>query len=161
MENNGVLSSLIDLLKQTPKIFAGLLLPGIVVIFAPDWLIEKFGITQLRKEYVGYVGVGTLITAGLLVSHAAAFGYKWILTYVGWWRAMSYLTSEEKRALKPYIVDDRATLGFDIGDGIANGLVAKGILYRPSSVGTRFNSFDFNMQPWARKYLKRRPRFFK
>jgi hypothetical protein len=69
------------------------------------------------------------------------------------------LTYEEKLFLRPYILGGDNSVLASYSDGIANGLVAKRILYRASSVsvpGTMM-AFPFNLQNYARKELTKHP----
>lgn len=66
----------------------------------------------------------------------------------------------EKEVLTRYIAEDTTTLAFEMRDGIVNGLIAKGILYRASQ-GTNPMSYDFdtNIQNWVWDYIKNHPEF--
>ena len=70
-------------------------------------------------------------------------------------RVLRDLTPEEKAVLAEYIRDDAGTQYFSIRDGVVQGLQAKGVLYRASVVSRgRDIEFAFNIQPWAREYLR-------
>ncbi len=64
----------------------------------------------------------------------------------------------EREILAQYLTEDSTTLAFDMRDGIVNGLIAKGNLYRASKA-TNPISFDFdtNIQPLAWDYIKNHP----
>jgi hypothetical protein len=156
-----LVSAFLELFKQTPKVFFALALVGFLVLFLPNSVVETIGLLEFREQYKGYIGIITLICSSLLLGHVGSIAYKQIVLRISFWRTMRDLSLEEKIALKPYISNDDATRSFIIGDGIANGLTAKKILYRASNVGTYGNRFAFNLQPWARRYLRRRKKFFK
>lgn len=64
----------------------------------------------------------------------------------------------EREILARYITEDTTTIAFDFRDGIINGLIAKGILYKSSQASNPFSyDFDHNIRPWAWKYLKENP----
>jgi hypothetical protein len=64
----------------------------------------------------------------------------------------------EKEVLARYISEDTTTIAFEMRDGIVNGLISKGILYRSSSSSNPMSyDFDTNIQPWAWEYLKSHP----
>ncbi|EGO95204.1 hypothetical protein APM_1967 [Acidiphilium sp. PM] len=67
------------------------------------------------------------------------------------------LTEDEKLFLRPYIIDGANTRMANITNGVAGGLVAKGIIFRSSNVGTVFSGFSYNLQPISRKILTGRP----
>jgi hypothetical protein len=64
----------------------------------------------------------------------------------------------EREVLARYIADDTTTMAFEIRDGIVNGLISKGILYRSSQLTNPMSyDLDTNIQPWAWRYLKSHP----
>ena len=73
---------------------------------------------------------------------------------------LSELTAKEKQFLRAYIDDGENTKHAPINDGVACGLVAKKILYRASNLslpGMPGMIFPYNMQPHARKILRKKP----
>lgn len=46
---------------------------------------------------------------------------------------------------------------FDMTDGVAGGLAAKGIIYRSSNVINLIDGVPHNLQPWARLFLSTHP----
>ncbi len=73
---------------------------------------------------------------------------------------MLSISRVEKEVLARYIADDTTTIAFDFRDGIVNGLIAKGILYRASQGNNPFShDFDVNIQHWVWDYLKNHPEF--
>lgn len=65
------------------------------------------------------------------------------------------LSRDERAFLRRSIVSDSQTQEAELDDGTANGLVDKGVLFRPSGIMT--NPQSFNMQPWAWKTLRGDP----
>ena len=63
------------------------------------------------------------------------------------------MTPDEKAYLVPFVLQQENTQYFLIEDGIAGGLIAKGVLYRSSNVGSLVSGWAHNIQPWAREYL--------
>jgi hypothetical protein len=66
------------------------------------------------------------------------------------------LTHAEKEFLRPFILEGNNTRYVSISDGVANGLQAKGVIYRASnfSLGGRPGMlFPWNLQPYARRAL--------
>ena len=63
------------------------------------------------------------------------------------------LTPEEKGFLVPFIFDNEATRYASMESGVVGGLLAQGIIYRSSSVGTSSFTFPYNLQSWARREL--------
>ncbi len=69
------------------------------------------------------------------------------------------LSSDEKSILRQYTENDSASLQFSIQNGVVMGLKTKMILFMPSKLarGTSMIT-SFNMQPWVKEFLKKRPK---
>jgi hypothetical protein len=153
------ISKILDSLKLSPKYLFAVLAAGSFLLFVPATFLDHMGLAQFRQRFLPYVGVITLLSASLLFTHGAAFVVDWLKSKRNLNlrnKLLRSLTSAEMEALRPYIVDDANTQEFEIGSGIAGGLEAKRILYRSSSLSFGFHS-PYNIQPWAREYLKRHP----
>ena len=62
----------------------------------------------------------------------------------------------EREVLAKYVAEDTTTLAFEIRDGVVNGLVGKGVLFRSSSLTNPMSyDLDTNIQPWAWEYVKK------
>ncbi len=72
-------------------------------------------------------------------------------------RLMAELMPDEKAYLLRYITEQQNTQYFRIDDGIAQGLVAKLIIYQSASIGDLYDGFAYNLHPWARRYLVKHP----
>lgn len=72
-------------------------------------------------------------------------------------QSLHELTPDEKSYLAAYVLDDVNTQYMQIDDGIAGGLNAKGIIYRASNVGDMLRGWAYNIQPWAKDYLREHP----
>lgn len=75
-------------------------------------------------------------------------------------QTLSELTGEEKEFLRGYILGGENTIYASIYDGIPNGLQAKDIVYRASSLsvpGAPGHKFPYNLQPYVRQILRRSP----
>lgn len=131
------------------------------ILFAPSKVIVVLGIELLRNSGQGVLGGVFVFSWAYLLAHLIGKIYGLISDQnnkrktnkmrIGY---LQELTPQEKGYLTPYIVQGKNTVKFRIEDGIAGGLAAKDILYRASTVGDLLDGFDYNMQPWARKYLE-------
>lgn len=155
-----VITAIVDLLKQAPKVFFAGGLAGLFLLMAPNSIIGIFGLRDFRNQYLSWIGIATVLCISLLIAHFGSFLYPVVVSWIRWRRIMNDLTFEEKKVLRPYIVNDEPTQYFPYSDGVANGLQAKGILFRSSQLAANDISFAYNIQPWARRYLKRRKKFF-
>ena len=71
--------------------------------------------------------------------------------------SFQYLSPPEKALLAKYYIDKTPTQYFEITDGVAKGLEAKGFIFRASNVAAHYMTFAFNIQPWAWKCLQVNP----
>lgn len=74
---------------------------------------------------------------------------------------LKQLTNDEKELLQKYLTENKRTQYIDISDGVVNGLVAKKLVYRASSVGGYMTSFAYNIQDIAFNILKENPKYLK
>lgn len=98
---------------------------------------------------------------GPLLAAQGAFGgarfavEKWQTRQIRTRRRQSLLalTPDEKAYLAPFVLEHQNTQYHTLQDGVAAGLVAKNILYLPSTMGRKLTGFAHNIQPWAKEYL--------
>jgi hypothetical protein len=147
------------------KRWLALLICCIVLLFLPSEWLRRVSLFEIATKYRPWIAVGALGSAAILLSDLIEGSRKWIFDRYQSWRAhrvsvdyLQNLTVVEKAALNSYISNDTETRNFPMGDGVSQGLVAKGLLYRSSSVGNVVAGFAYNIQPWVRHYLLKNPR---
>lgn len=136
-----------------------------MVLFSPSSVLGVLGLDGLRAEHQPWVGavfvVSTLLFATAAIrAMAEMFGPiirgRWNLRQ--WEKELHVLSPPEVGALREYIDNETTTRSFYLSDGVAGGLVGKNILYRASNIGHPGSvSFDYNLQPWAWRYLRKHP----
>ena len=119
---------------------------------------------MLRVAFRGHLGGAFIISIAVVATYLSTWVGRLGLAVVNRrlnrkarLRHLETLTSDEKAYLVPYIHDGKNTMNYLAQDGIASGLVQKGILYAPSSLGSMLSGFAYNLQPWARDELERNP----
>lgn len=143
-----------------PLLYAAALIAALLLLFLPEPIVTQIGLTDFRVAYRRELGA-TLILSASLLAVQASFGVGQFGK--GLWKEWEFnrsaratlreLTAAEKEFLRPYIVDGQNTKYVSIYDGVANGLQAKGIIYRASQLsvpGTPGVLFPWNLQPYAR-----------
>lgn len=145
-------------------IYAAVFIAAGLVLFLPPRFISQLGLDEVVKSYRMYVGLAFVISASLLFVGLCTFVWSFFSTpYQNWLyerngiRLMEELTEEEKAFLRPYILNGQNSLVAPINDGIAQGLAAKKIIYRSSNIGHVFSGFPYNLQPYMRRLLTKRP----
>jgi hypothetical protein len=66
---------------------------------------------------------------------------------------LNSLTEDEKQILRYYIAKDTRTNVLRVDDGVVQGLVAAGIIYRSANVGNILEGFAHNITDLAWDYL--------
>ena len=160
-----LIGPLITAIKNAgPPIYAAALAATLFLFLLPHSVITELGILAEFKKFISRLELGlTLIaSASLLVTHALFAAAPFISNRWRTWRlhrdahnTLSELTNAEKVFLRKFIVDGENTQYASIYDGVANGLVGKGLVYRASEVSVpgSLMKFPFNLQPYARKIL--------
>jgi hypothetical protein len=150
--------------KSEPVFLIGLAVAAGATLFLPENITKTLGIVQFRDEHREYIGALFMISSSLIAAQTA-----WALQNGA--RALyrrgrirkerikhlHNLTPGEKRYLIPFVRADQNTQYFPIDDGIAGGLSAKEVIYQASSVGHLLRGIAYNIQPWAKEYLKKHP----
>jgi hypothetical protein len=158
------LSRLTDWIQLKPRYLLPLFAASSVLLFAPAPLNATLGITGLIENYRGWIGVVWLVTGSLLLTHLTIalweVAKKWIK---GRRRAKTYhesitgLSPQEKEVLVRFVDDQRSTVVLKMGEGVAETLVSKGILFRASTISQGLDYFAYSLQPWAWEYLNENP----
>lgn len=153
-----------SLKRVAPVPLLAILVASLILLFSSDNIATTLGIEIFRSTYRQYIGVAIIGSASYLVAH------------LFWWIKTSFesllqrtiddkerhgylnnLTHTECSYLKPYILGGETVQAFELGDGIAGGLEAKGIIYCASNIGSAQSGFQYQIQPWARDYLRANP----
>lgn len=145
-------------------IYAAFFVASGLALFLPSRLIGQLGLDDLIRSYRMYVGLTFLITASLLFvqlmsllwSLASMPFENWLFERRGV-KLMEELTEEEKAFLRPYIANGQTSRHAAINDGVAQGLAAKKVIFRSSNIGHVFGGFPYNLQPYVRRLLTKRP----
>ncbi len=150
------------LISQTPKVLLGISIFCAVAILMPDQLLHRIGFLPYTGSIRQYLLIALLLSSSLLLSHfifslfpvlKGRFNGK-VIIHRGKKR-LKQLTQAEKEILRGYIQNDTMTQTFDCTNGAVLALEYEHIIYRASALSQEFTDFPYNIQPWARKYLRR------
>lgn len=154
-----VVTGIVDFFRKIPTVFlvAITCVMGLI-LFLPETLASQVAVDGFRREYRIYIGPAFLLAISFLVAKTYLF-FNDIYEYkqnqksrIAW---LEKLTPEEKGYLAPYIINGLNTQKCGPDDGVMGGLVAKGITYRSSNIGSLVEGFAYNLQPWAREHLEK------
>ena len=154
----------LEFLKLTPRYLVALGVVAAFLLFIPENILKNLAIHDFAKNYRPWISFVLLISSALLVVTSAIWTTKRIQK---WWRrrnfdlkiieSLNILTEDEKQILRFYIAEQTKTNTLRFDDGIVNGLVSKGIIYRSASVGTLFEGSAHNISELAWNYLNIHP----
>lgn len=166
------ITGLVSALRQTsPVIFLGLCIASGIIIFIGDQYASMLGLSTFREHYREYIGATFVISLSIVIAQVIWGSGKHITSiFKDYWESkrtkkliamrkkqLHKLTPDEKAYLEPYIFNEENTQYFLIEDGIAGGLIGKGIIYRSSNIGSMLDGWAHNIHPWAREYLNEHP----
>lgn len=161
-------TKILDWVKPHPSLLFALLLASGFALFGPTSALGMLGLADLVAAWRPWFGVTFVGSGAYLIS----LSLRWIFTsrkspVREWWRIFLYkrvlhdLNPQEKKILRDYLADDSVTQYFELQNGVVSGLERKRVLWRASILAAQFTTFPFNIQPWARRYLKRHPELLK
>jgi len=153
---------LLEILKFAPRYFIAFGITAAFLLFGKESLLKQIGVydfTQNYRQWVGLVFVVSIIL--FLVDRAVAIilwtRYKVVIakTTKSRLQRLHRLTEEEKHILRFYIVNKTKTNVLRIDNGVAQGLVAAGIIYQAACIGSAIYGFAYNISDFAWEYLNK------
>lgn len=158
------LTRLLEFLKLRPETLFGIILGSGALVILPESVLVKLGLLVFVSSFRGWLGGALVLSAALLLANGLSVALRQAISFTTEFmdlkarrESFRYLSPPEKKLLARYLSEKTQTQYLDIRDGITNGLLAKGFIYRASNVGANYTSFAFNIQPWAWKYMHDKP----
>jgi Super-infection exclusion protein B len=152
---------IVEAFKLGPYVFFAVALASGAVLFGSPEFAKRLGVDSVLAAQRVWVGGTFLLSSTLFVSSIAARFWKTLSPIlVERWnnrqriKTLLAITAQERDILAEYVRANTSTRYYPPNDGVIGGLVGKGILYRSSNIGS-MDSFPYNVQPWAWKYLER------
>jgi len=156
---------ILEWFKPRPSLYLAIFLASGVLLFAPEQIVRLLALDAIVSDHRAWIGALFLVSACLLLAQ----GSGWLFANTNsplyrWWQTrrlhvfLEDLSSPEKAVLKKFVERDETTQYFEYQDGVVSGLVKKRILWRASDLAASFTTFAYNIQPWAREYLRKYPK---
>ncbi|MBN2366681.1 MAG: superinfection exclusion B family protein [Calditrichaeota bacterium] len=153
-------SKIIDWIKLSPRYLLPISLVSGAFLFLDQKWTDFFGLTNFINQFRPWISVVFFLSIALIISDI-------IFQIINWgkqgvnnkkkFRNMTKrlfdLTPEEKDILLGYFLNNTRTQYLSISDGIVKELEAFEIIFRSSNIGN-LDSWSYNIQPWAWKYIK-------
>ena len=160
-----VIGGIVEAAKFVAKHAPGFWLVAAVVLFVPAGWLAPLDIASLVAQYRPALFVFFLVTSAFLLTPALTAATVWGKREWAWRRKaahgyqhLHHLTAQEKEVLSEYVREQKRVAYFDLGNGVVESLVGRGILYRPTNFGDRWKQqFAYNLSDWAFAYLMAHP----
>ena len=143
----------------SPQVMALVLLATSLLLFGGEDLIDTLGLRDFVETGRAYIGGAWLVSASGLAVRAFSWLARWSVRTARklYWRMkratlLDDLTPHECAVLAYFPQYQTKTARLDLGDGLVQGLVAKGIIFRASRYGELQGgrlAFDFRIADWA------------
>ncbi len=154
------LEQFIQVLKLAPRYLLAVIVFCGVLLFVEDDIAKTLGIYNFTQNYRQWLGIALIATSSLviidwsikisMVIRDIAFRIKRKKSIL---KSLHSLTEEEKQILRYYLCKQSKSNVLRIDDGIVNGLVAKGIIFRAANQGNLVEGFAHNINQLAWDYL--------
>ncbi|MFH1519547.1 MAG: super-infection exclusion protein B [Candidatus Omnitrophota bacterium] len=124
-----------------------------ILLFSPEKLSRMLVVYEFVKIYRIYLGPAFIFLFSILISKIIVERRNRRKALKKREEYLNSLTAEEKGYLSEFIKEEKNTIYCAMGDGIAGGLIVKGIIYKASNIVNVLDGDAFNLQLWARKFL--------
>lgn len=146
---------------KSPKRWATVFIACAALLLLPQPAMKWMGLADLGVRYRPWISLCGIFSFTVLLVEFVA----WLKNPLKAWReqrdrkgVLLSLTPPEMRIIAEYFRKQTDTQDFRADDGLAGGLVSKGLIYLSSSVGQGLiPTFAFNLQPWVRETLRKNP----
>jgi hypothetical protein len=155
-----VAKTFLEFLKLTPRYFIALGVIAAVLLFSSEENLKFIGVFDFAQDNRAILGLTLIGTVSLFIVFIAADGVFFIK---GWWRKRDFirrvtdrlncLTEDEKQILRFYIEKRTRANVLRYDDGVVQGLVSSGIIYRSASLGDINGGFAYNISDFTWDYL--------
>ena len=147
----------------------GILIFCILALLIPAEILNKIGLLELRNEYDVLIWIALFLSLSLLFSHFLFQSFPFFSgliknqkdNYIKRQR-LKYLSKDEKIMLNKYFKENTRVQEISIYDGIKADLINFGIIYQSSNtIQPAHHTFEYSINAWAYKYLKKNPDLLK
>lgn len=150
----------LEILKLAPRYLVSLGIVAALFLFTPEKRLNEFGISGLAHKHKPWFAITLLVTSILFaVDRTIAVG-QWIRrrkeiakVFAKRLHRLHNLTEDEKQILRFYLAKQTRANVLRVDDGVVQGLVSAGIIYRSVSMGTVSEGFAHNISDFAWDYL--------
>ena len=156
-----LLKAIIETLKLAPRYLAVLGIGAGFMVFAPGWVLQRLGVFELAEHNRASLGAVVVGTGALVIVWAAGQAVEWFrrrsvkLRQRDRIRAyLENLTEHEAAVLRMYVGPQTRSVLLSPSNGVVQGLVHAGILYRAAPIGWLHEGIAYNLTTEAWEYFE-------
>ena len=128
-----------------------------LALLLPDIVFEFLEISELRTSNLQWIGLvaylSPILVFFIIARKLAIYGMNRTQEARQRQKLTSKITPVECEYLNKYIASETQTMTFDLYDGVVDGLIKKGVLYKADTKANKAGEQDYNIHPWAYEYL--------
>lgn len=149
-----------QVLKLAPRYLVAVIVFCSVLLFVEDDIAKILGVYNFTQNYRQWLGIALVGTSSLVIIDWSIKISTVIRNRVlrvkkekSILQSLHSLTEEEKQILRYYFAKQSKSNVLRVDDGIVNGLVAKGVIFRAASQGNLVEGFAHNINELVWNYL--------
>jgi hypothetical protein len=161
---NEIIKTAIEFLKLAPHYLTTVALISGALLFAPAPWLEHLGTTSLVTENRQWLGLAFITSTVLCLVAWTTSLWRWLRKSAArrsrhkhTLRRLHELTEDEKQILRYFLAKNTRANTLRLDDGVVQGLVRAGIIYRSAAIGNLLEGFAHNISDVAWDYLHEHP----
>jgi hypothetical protein len=158
------LKSALELLKLAPRYLIAIGIAAAFLLFGSDQFLTSLGLKKFTEDYRAWLGLAFVSTVSLFVIYLAGE----VISYFGrkirkrklrtnLEERLQKMTEDEKQIIRFYFAKNTRSNVLRIDDGVVQGLVVDGVIFRSASLGNMVEGFAHNISDFAWDYIHRNP----
>lgn len=158
------IKSALELLKLAPRYLIAIGIAASFLLFGSEQFLTRLGLKKFTEDYRAWLGLAFVSTVSLFAIYLAGevvtfFGRKIRKRKFlkGVTERLQRMTEDEKQILRFYFVKNTRSNVLRVDDGVVQGLISDGIIYRSASMGNILEGFAHNISDFAWDYIHSNP----
>ena len=156
--------SALELLKLAPRYLIAIGVAAAFLLFGSEPFLTRLGLKKFTEDYRAWLGLAFVSTISLFAIYIAGeivafFGRK--IRKRKFQKSVAErlqrMTEDEKQILRFYVAKNTRSNVLRVDDGVVQGLIADGIIFRSASLGNMLEGFAHNISDFAWDYIHSNP----
>jgi hypothetical protein len=158
------IKSALELLKLAPRYLIAIGIAAAFLLFGSDQFLTRLGLKKFTEDYRVWLGLAFVSTVSLFVIYVAGEVVAFFRRKIGKRMFMkrvierlNRMTEDEKQILRYYFAKNTRSNVLRMDDGVVQGLVADGIIFRSANLGSMVEGFAHNISDVVWDYIHSNP----